>query len=89
MWGKGLDRGTGDKSLAPGAGNKSIRLKNWEDLRPAVQLEDVQGAEFIHVKLAHASSAPTFVLKNVDDFNLYQSRPLQDTHLDKVEQQTL
>jgi len=60
-----------------------------EDLRPAVQLEDVQGADFIHVKMAQASSAPTFVLKNVEDFNLYQTRPFPDTHLDKVEQQTL
>ena len=69
---------------------KDIQVKYVkEDLRPAVQLEDVQGADFIHVKLSHASSSPTFVLKNVEDFNLYLSRPLQDTHLDKVEQQTL
>lgn len=33
--------------------------------------------------------ACTLLSKNVEDFNLYQSRPLQDTHLDKVEQQTL
>lgn len=73
-----------------GLSMRDIRVKcGKEDLRPAVQLEDVQGADFIHVKMAHASSAPTFVLKNVEDFNLYQSRPLQDTHLDKVEQQTL
>lgn len=60
-----------------------------EDLRPAIQLEDVKGADFIHVKVAHAASAPSFVLKNVEDFNVYQSRPLPDMHLDKVEQQTL
>jgi polygalacturonase len=60
-----------------------------DDLRPAVLLDDVQNADFIHLKMAHAASAPTFVLKNVEDFNLYQTRPLPDTHLDKVEQQSL
>jgi len=55
-----------------GLSMKDIQVKYMkEDLRPAVQLEDVQGADFIHVKLAHASAAPAFVLKNVEDFNLY------------------
>jgi polygalacturonase len=60
-----------------------------EDLRPAVLLDDVQGADFAHFKAALTADAPTFVLKNVEDFNLYQSKPLADTHLDKVETKTL
>ena len=60
-----------------------------DDMRPAVQLEDVQGADFTHVKLAHAPDVPAFVLKNVEDFNLYQSKPLPDTQLDKAEDKTL
>ncbi len=60
-----------------------------EDLRPAMVLEDVQGAEFMHLKAEHAAGVPTFVLKNVEDFNVDQSRPLPDTHLDKVENSTL
>jgi len=59
------------------------------DLRPAVVLDDVVGADFTHVKMAHAPEVPTFVLRNVEDFNLYQTRPLADTHLEKVEEERL
>jgi polygalacturonase len=60
-----------------------------EDLRPALLLDDVQGADFTHVKPAHAPDVPTFVLKNVEDFNVYQSKPLPDISLDRVEQKTV
>jgi polygalacturonase len=32
IWGKGLSRGSGDKHLAPGVGNKSIALKNCHNV---------------------------------------------------------
>jgi polygalacturonase len=32
IWGKGLSRGSGDKPLAPGVGNKSIALKNCHNI---------------------------------------------------------
>lgn len=60
-----------------------------DDLRPAVVLDDVVGADFSHVKMAHAPDVPTFVLNNVEDFNLYQTGPLPDIHLAKVQKQTL
>ena len=60
-----------------------------EDLRPAVLLEGVSGADFVHVKFAHAPDIPTFALKNVEGFALNLSRPLPDTYIDKVEQRTL
>ena len=60
-----------------------------EDLRPAILLDDVQGADFVHLKMQHAENVPTFTLKNVEDFTLYQTRPLPDTHLDKAAQQNL
>jgi polygalacturonase len=60
-----------------------------EDLRPAILLDDVVGADFTHVKMAHGQGIPTFVLSNVEDFNLDQSRPTPDTHLDKVVEQAL
>ena len=66
----------------------SVRFSR-EDLRPAVLLIDVQGADFTHVKLQSAENVPIFVLREVKDFNLYQSRPLPDTHLDSVQSQTL
>jgi polygalacturonase len=60
-----------------------------EDLRPALLLQDVHEADFSHLQAAHAPGAPTFALKNVENFNLYDSKPLEDTHLDKVEDKTL
>ena len=60
-----------------------------EDLRSAVLLEGVSGADFVHVKFAHAPDIPTFALKNVEGFALNLSRPLPDTYIDKVEQRTL
>jgi polygalacturonase len=60
-----------------------------EDLRPGFVLDDVHGAEFIHVKSDQAAGVPAFSLKNVSDFNIYLSRPIPDTHLEKVEEQQL
>jgi len=60
-----------------------------EDFRAAVLLDDVAGADFIHVKLQHDAVSPTFTLHKVQNFNLYQSRPLPDTHFDAAHNQTL
>jgi polygalacturonase len=60
-----------------------------DDFRPAVLLDDVDGADFIHVKFQHDATSPTFMLKDVQNFSLYQSRPLPDTHLDAAHNQTL
>jgi polygalacturonase len=60
-----------------------------EDLRPGFVLDDVHGAEFIHVKSDQAAGIPGFSLKNVSDFNIYLSRPIPDTHLEKAEEQQL
>ncbi len=58
-----------------------------EDLRPAFFLQDVQGADFQHMKWRHEPRAPSFVLKKVQDFNLHQSPPIPDTRVDRAEQQ--
>ncbi|HJQ31951.1 MAG TPA: glycoside hydrolase family 28 protein [Pyrinomonadaceae bacterium] len=55
-----------------------------EDARPAFFLSDVRGADFRHVKAQLAPGASTFVLKNIEDFSLQQSRPLADTLLERV-----
>jgi len=56
------------------------------DLRPAFFLDDVDGADFQHVRWSHGSGAPSLVLKKVRNFNLHQSPPLLDTRLEHVEQ---
>ncbi len=60
-----------------------------EDARPAFVLEDVQGADFLRIKTQHAERASTFSLNNVSDFHLYLSRPLQDTHLERADQEKI
>jgi polygalacturonase len=60
-----------------------------QDLRPGFVLEEVNGASLIHVQAQHAAHVPTFVLKNVEDFGVYLSRPVPDTQLEKVDQKAL
>jgi len=74
---------------------KNISMRDVEvkyasnDLRPAMRLDDVHGADFTHLQAAHAPDVPTFVLNNVENFNLYQSPPLADTQIDRAQQKTL
>lgn len=56
-----------------------------EDLRPAFHLEDVRGANFRGVAAQKAADVPMFVLKNVEDFNLRDSRPAPDTRVERAE----
>jgi polygalacturonase len=60
-----------------------------EDMRPGLVLEDVAGADFAHIKIQHSTGIPTFVLRNVANFNLYECWPLADVHLEKVKEQAL
>ncbi|HEV2860841.1 MAG TPA: glycoside hydrolase family 28 protein [Pyrinomonadaceae bacterium] len=56
-----------------------------EDLRPAFHLEDVRGAVFHAVTAQKIEGVPTFVLKNVEDFTVRQSRPVSDTRVERTE----
>ncbi len=55
------------------------------DLRPAFVLEDVAGAEFVHVRWSHSPSAPSFSLEGVTGFTTRFCTPAADVHLDRVE----
>ena len=58
------------------------------DLRPAFFLDNVETADFSHIRLP--SSTPLALgFKNVKDFNLTLSRPLPDTYPASVTQKTL
>lgn len=56
-----------------------------EDLRPAFHLEDVRGANFHGVNAQKTADVPTFVLKNVEDFYVRNSRPVPDTRVERTE----
>ncbi|MGH9452281.1 MAG: rhamnogalacturonidase [Terriglobia bacterium] len=74
---------------------KGIELSNVEiqpmkeDLRPALVLSDVRDADFIHIKSQHAAGVPSISLQNVNNFNIYLSRPTPDVHWEHVEERTL
>ena len=59
-----------------------------EDSRPAFMLEDVEGADFSHIKLPHGDGGK-WALKNVKDFTLAQNKPRTDIYFENVTQQTL
>ena len=54
-----------------------------EDLRPAMILDDVIGADFDHVTALPAAGTPAVVLKNVDGFVAHNCPGLPDTRRDQ------
>ena len=69
---------------------KNIEMSDVEisslqaDARPAFILDDVQGARFFRIRGPRLQGVPRFVLNNVEDFDVYLSKPVPDTQLDKV-----
>jgi polygalacturonase len=56
-----------------------------EDARPPFILNDVAGADFVHVRAQRGQDVLTFLLKNVENFSLQQSWPLADTRIARAE----
>ena len=73
---------------------KRIEIKDVEirpmkpDMRPGFVLEDVTGAELIHVKLPQTAEVPSVMLKNVKDLSITQSKPVADTQVENTELKT-
>jgi polygalacturonase len=74
---------------------KGIEMNNVEvsymkaEARPPFLLSDVKGAEFFRIKAQRATEAPTFVLKDVENFSIQQSHPLLDKRLERAKQEKL
>jgi polygalacturonase len=74
---------------------KGIEMNNVEvsylksELRPPFLLSDVKGADFFRIKAERATDAPTFMLKDVENFSLQESHPLPDKRLERVKQEKL
>jgi polygalacturonase len=60
-----------------------------EDARPAFVLDDVQDADFSHVKVPQAPGVPIFAMRDVSDFRVRQCTGVKDTELPKVDRKTL
>jgi hypothetical protein len=59
------------------------------DTRPAVVLDDVNGAQFDHVKAERAGGAPFFVLRKVSDFSVVGSPGVPDGRMGRAEKESL
>lgn len=70
---------------------KGISFDNVEvgfmtpDARPAFVLDDVKGADFLGIKAQKLADAQTFMLKNVADFSVRQSKNIDDARFERVE----
>lgn len=68
-----------------------VRLSNVEigyaaeDLRPAIVLHNVNGANFSNVDAQHSKAASLFHLQNVIDFSTSHCKGVKDTRLERVE----
>jgi polygalacturonase len=60
-----------------------------EDFRPAFVLDDVQNADFNHIKIQKVEDVPTFHLRNVRNFKTHECQTVPDTELKSVEQRNL
>ena len=70
---------------------KNIELNNVEvsylkeDLRAPFILTDVKGADFFRVRSERAPEVSTFMLRDVEDFNAKDCKPIPDTHLERAQ----
>lgn len=60
-----------------------------EDLRSPFQLDSVNDASFHQLHAQHAPGVPTFVLKNVTEFEVRESRGLENTYLKQVDKKSM
>lgn len=75
---------------AAGLEMRNIELKLMQpDARPPIILNDVEGADLLHIKAERGAGMPLIVLNQVKDFNVYLSRPIADQHLDEAAQKEL
>jgi polygalacturonase len=66
---------------------RNVELTNVEvvpakaDARPAVVLDDVQGADFINLKVPHTAQQAAYSFRNSGDIRILQSRQIPDLYL--------
>ncbi len=73
---------------AIGLSNVEVHVMR-EDRRPAFVLDQVTGARFQDVQTHNASGVPSFVLRNVENFEAYRCRPVEDIVVAKADRREL
>ena len=56
--------------------------------RPAFVLDDVKDAEFRAIHAQRSGSDTTFVLRDVEDVRVFQSHPVEDTTVKRVDRRS-
>lgn len=59
------------------------------DERPAFVLDDVHDAAFSNIDAQKSDGTPQFILKNVTDFSVHQTKGMKDTVVSKTDQKEL
>lgn len=73
-----------------GLSMSNIQLRTESpDARPAVILNRVNSAEFFRLQVPSSSTAPTLSLRDVADFEIRYSHPIQDVRLAKADNSAL
>ena len=73
-----------------GLSMSNVRVKTIRpDARPAIRLEDVDGADFFRIQAQTAAGAPVFSLHRVEDFAVRYSEPVADTRRSQAVNVTL
>jgi polygalacturonase len=74
---------------------KNIEFTNVEvafpmpEARPVFWMDQIDGADFFHIKTPRKLQAPLFAMKDVQDFRVSASRNVSDTILTEVQKRTL
>jgi polygalacturonase len=69
-----------------GLSMNNVQLKTESpDARPAVILDQVNGAEFFRLRASVTPAAPILSLRNVSDFEIRYSHPIKDLRVPKAE----
>jgi len=69
---------------------RGIEMKNVkvsylkDDARAPFMFSDAKSVDLREITAPHGSGVPSFILKNIEDFSLQQSWPLQDVRMGKV-----
>jgi len=73
-----------------GLSMSNIQIKTFKsDARPAIWLEDVDGADFFRIQAQTAPGAPVFSLRQVENLAIRYSEPVADARLPHADNVTL
>jgi len=64
---------------------KNVKVSHLkDDARAPFMFSDAKSVDLREITAPHGSGVPSFILKNIEDFSLQQSWPLQDVRMGKV-----